>query len=292
MHTYNNLPIEKILQPIDYYIQNSSLYKDEFYESIRNKINSSFNDLQFDDTLHKYTLNGKELIAVSKICHLFEEKQDFLEIAKKYAKKRNLGDGIEVKRQWDLKSLKSVVSGKFNHAYGEAFLKMLLGNKNFILDEIKQFIVDGYLCPVSPKQEAIVKYFYDVLNEGEVPLLAEVKMYNDEYMYSGTFDSLHYQTESESLVIRDYKTNEELIKLYQKPLFPPFEDFNNENLSFYTIQSSLYQLCLENIGLKIKKREIVWLKDDATYELIPLKDVTDRLKKILPKLAKYNYNMN
>lgn len=292
MHTYNNLPIERILQPIDFYIKNSSLYKDEFYESMRNKILNSFNELKFDESLHKYTLNNRELIAVSNICHLFEEKQDFFQIAKKYAEKRGLGDEVEVKRQWDLKALKANISGKFNHAYGEAFLKMLLGNKDFISDDIKQFIIDGYLCPVTPKQEAILKYFYDVLNEGEVPLLAEVKMYHKMYMYSGTFDSLHYQTESENLVIRDYKTNEELQKAYQKPLFPPFEDFNNENLSFYTIQASLYQLCLESIGFKIKKREIVWLKDDATYELIPLKDVTDRLIKVLPKLLGCNYYMN
>ena len=152
MHTYNNLPIERILQPIDFYIKNSSLYKDEFYESMRNKILNSFNELKFDESLHKYTLNNRELIAVSNICHLFEEKQDFFQIAKKYAEKRGLGDGVEVKRQWDLKSLKANISGKFNHAYGEAFLKMLLGNKDFISYDIKQFIIYGYLCTVTPKQ--------------------------------------------------------------------------------------------------------------------------------------------
>jgi hypothetical protein len=38
---------------------------------------------------------------------------------------------------------------------------------------------------------------------------------------------------------------------------------------------------LEDIGLKVIARRIIWLKDDGTYELIPLNDVTDRLRDVL-----------
>ena len=38
---------------------------------------------------------------------------------------------------------------------------------------------------------------------------------------------------------------------------------------------------LEDIGLKVIARRIVWLKDDGTYELIPVKDVTKQLREVL-----------
>ena len=50
------------------------------------------------------------------------------------------------------------------------------------------------------------------------------------------------------------------------------------------IQLNLYQIMLENIGIEIKRREIVWLKDDKTYELISLPDITSLLRLSLPKL--------
>ena len=120
-------------------------------------------------------------------------------------------------------------------------------------------------------------------------MLSETKVYNKDFLYSGTFDKLVYQKESDSIVIRDYKTNESLVMDFKKPLLYPFTDFNNEDLSIYTIQLSLYQLCLEQIGIKVKKREIVWLKDDGNYELISLKDVTPRLLDILPFYLEKNY---
>jgi hypothetical protein len=64
-------------------------------------------------------------------------------------------------------------------------------------------------------------------------------------------------------------------------LLPPFSDYFEELLSYYTAQLSCYQIPLEDIGLKVIARRIVWLKDDGTYELIGLNDVTDRLRAVL-----------
>jgi hypothetical protein len=66
-----------------------------------------------------------------------------------------------------------------------------------------------------------------------------------------------------------------------KMLLPPFGDYFEEPLSYYTAQLSCYQIPLEDIGLNIIARRIVWLKDDGTYELIPLNDVTERLRSVL-----------
>jgi hypothetical protein len=64
-------------------------------------------------------------------------------------------------------------------------------------------------------------------------------------------------------------------------LLPPFEDLYDESLSLYTLQLSCYQIPLEDIGLKVIGRRIIWLKDDGTYEKISLQDVTQKLRKTL-----------
>lgn len=82
-----------------------------------------------------------------------------------------------------------------------------------------------------------------------------------------------------------HNTNKELRKDFSREngrmLLPPFSDFYEESLSYYTCQLSCYQIPLEDIGLKVIARRIVWLKDDGTYELVPLQDVTDRLRLVL-----------
>ena len=108
--------------------------------------------------------------------------------------------------------------------------------------------------------------------------------------YCGTFDILFYykdpiDDENSGLCIFDFKTNKELRKDFSREngkfLLPPFGDLYEEPLSYYTLQLSCYQLPLEDIGLKVIARRIVWLKDDGSYELIPLQSVTDRLRETL-----------
>jgi hypothetical protein len=60
-------------------------------------------------------------------------------------------------------------------------------------------------------------------------------------------------------------------------MYAPFTDMYSESFGNYTLQLSAYQIPLEDIGLKVIARRIVWLKDDGTYELIPTKDVTKEL---------------
>ena len=83
----------------------------------------------------------------------------------------------------------------------------------------------------------------------------------------------------------DYKTNADLYNAYSREkhimLLPPFEDLYQESLGIYTIQLSLYALMLEDIGLHIIDRILIWLKDDGTYERISTKDLTNQLREVL-----------
>ena len=64
-------------------------------------------------------------------------------------------------------------------------------------------------------------------------------------------------------------------------LLPPFDDFVEQPKSVYSLQLSAYQLPLEDIGLKVIGRRIIWLKDDGNYEKFSTPDLTERLRKIL-----------
>ena len=81
-----------------------------------------------------------------------------------------------------------------------------------------------------------------------------------------------------------HNTNESLVKDYShshnKMMLPPFQDLYAEPKGKYTLQLSAYQIPLEDIGLKVIARRLVWLKNDETYELIPLPCVTDRIREV------------
>ena len=64
-------------------------------------------------------------------------------------------------------------------------------------------------------------------------------------------------------------------------LLPPFSNFVEEDHSLYVIQLNLYALMLEDIGLPVIARKIVWLRDDGTYKMIDTPDISDILRKVL-----------
>ena len=266
---------------------------------IRNKILKEFSDLEFIEEGHKYFLNGQQLPSVSEVTHKFcafpfdSEAQ-----AARYAETHGETAQYWIDK-WRFTSLKATTSGTLTHEFGESLGWLKNGHPEFITDSCKpKYIKDkNWLIPTRPKEESVLK-FYDELHPNLHFVLAETKVYtgknkeltNLKQDYCGTFDILFYyedpvNKENSGLCIFDFKTNKELKKDYSrevgKMLLPPFADLYDESLSYYTLQLSCYQIPLEDIGLKVIARRIVWLKDDGTYELIPLEDVTDRLREVL-----------
>lgn len=264
----------------------------------RELILNSFSDLIFIEEGHKYYLNGEELPSVSGITHHFKPEFKTKEIAKKYAAKN--GNTPEYwESVWKFKNLCSTTSGTLCHEFGETLFWLNLGRPDKILDSCKPKYnkEHGWLIPTRPKEEAILK-FHREQNPQDWPVLAETKVYNNfnpnapkmKTSYCGTFDILYYRyfpdcPENSGYVIKDYKTNKELKSDYsrskKKMCLPPFNDLPDESLSMYILQLSCYQIPLEDLGLKVIGREIIWLKDDATYELISLPDFTQRLREAL-----------
>ena len=156
----------------------------------------------------------------------------------------------------------------------------------------------NYLADIHPKESA-VRLFLNELPSSYHLVLNETKVYSGKNIIDsmnlkeqicGTFDMLYWydgngNPDSAGFVIFDYKTNSRLIEEYNRQhrvmLLPPFDKFYQEPLGEYTIQLSLYSLMLEDIGLKVIDRKLVWLKDDGTYEMIPVTNITELLRETL-----------
>ena len=267
---------------------------------IRNKILKEFGDLRFEEGPHKYYLGEMELPSVSHVTHQFKLEEDFNVVAERYAEKNGMTAQYWLDK-WKFTNLKATVTGTSVHEYGESLAWMLNGHPEKITEENKvKFIADkNWLIPTRKKEEAILNFWTDVFsNKDTYFVLAETKVYtgknkeltNLKQDYAGTFDLLWYykhptDDSKSGLIILDYKTNNKLEDSFargnEKYLLAPFTDMYAESLSMYTLQLSAYQMPLEDIGLKVIGRRIIWLKEDGTYELIPVEDVTKRLREAL-----------
>ena len=264
---------------------------------IRNKILKEFKDLVFVEEGHKYFLNGQQLPSVSEVTHNFcQYPFDSDAQAARYAETH--GETAQYwLDQWKFTNLRATISGTLTHEYGESLGWLKNGHPELITESCRpKYVKDkSWLIPTRPKEEAVLK-FYNELHPTLHFVLAETKVYtgknreltNLKQDYCGTFDILFYYKDPEDdsksgLILADYKTNASLTNDYNRKfgnmMLPPFEDFTDEALSHYVCQLSAYQIPLEDIGLKILARRIIWLKPDGTYEQISVPDVTDRLRK-------------
>ena len=268
---------------------------------IRNKILNEFKDLEFIEDGHKYFLNGTQLPSVSEVTHKFSQYPfDSEAQAIKYAETHGETHQYWMDK-WKFANLKATTSGTLIHSYGESLGWMLNGHPELITEENKcKYIKEkNWLIPTRPKEEAVLKFWEDIFkDENTYFVLAETKVYtgknkqltNLKQDYAGTFDLLWYykhpKDDSKSgLIILDYKSNGSLTNDFNRGngrfFAEPFGDLYEESLSAYKLQLSAYQLPLEDIGLKVIGRRIIWLKEDGTYELIPIDDYTDRLREVL-----------
>jgi hypothetical protein len=230
---------------------------------------------------------------IHQFVHPFHEEYE----AERYA--RNHGETKEYwLDQWKFKNLKATTTGTLVHEFGESYGWLKAGHPELITASCRPKYVKekGWLVPTRGKEEAVIKFFeelpddlYFVMNETKVYANKNPEMLVKN-QYSGTFDLLFYykhptDDSKSGLVIYDFKTNASLINEYSrlnnKMMKAPFTYMYDESLGVYTLQLSAYQIPLEDIGLKVIARRIVWLKDDGTYEIRRVPDETVRLREVL-----------
>lgn len=264
-------------------------------KQMRKHILNSFKNLEFIEEGHKYFIHNEDgtvdnPISVSGLVKEFEVEVDWDAKAQGVANREGVDISV-IKRKWKEKNITATNSGSLHHLFGEQLMKLMIDPKSKIDPIIKPQFEEGFLIPSAPKQEAIVKYWEDIIGIDEMyPLIPEVKMYMPldnkfgiKRLYCGTADitfAIKYKGEW-SILIHDYKTNASLTSDYARSfeqyMLEPFNDMFDESLGHYTVQLSLYQMMLMNLGYKIIDRKLIWLKNDGNYEKVSVPDVTQKL---------------
>lgn len=225
--------------------------------TLQERVVDFFKDLKFYEESHTYLLGDKRLKSVSTLISNFVEKQDFDKIAG-FVSKREGVSKEEIIAEWRRKNEVAIASGKQTHAFAE-------GELDF---------------PTTTKEEAIKKFLESIPNHYELLCMEQI-MYHKTHLFCGTADRILLNKNTGKLLIIDYKTNRDLFNYFGNYLTGVFDFLMDCNFNKYQIQLSFYQILIEQLGLEIEERKIVWVKDDATYEVFNTFDYTDILKKWL-----------
>lgn len=279
-----------------FYIDNEP----EIVAQARQQILDEFSDLEFYEEDHRYLLHGKELPSVSGIGHRFiREPFDEQKQAANYAARHGETADYWI-RQWKCNSFRATTLGTKTHEFGESLSYLKAGHPEMIRDSVRaQYLACyNYLAPIHPKEEAVARFF-DELPPSLHLVLNEARVYsgknpdpakNLKEQICGTFDMLYWydgqgDASKAGFVVLDYKTNGKLYneynQKYRRVLKDPFSDIVEEDFGLYIIQLNLYSLMLEDIGLPVIAKRIVWLKEDATYQLVEVPNVIDTLRRTL-----------
>lgn len=249
----------------------------------RNLVIDKFNDIEFIEEGHIYKIDGTEYTSVSNIIKKYEPEVDWDQKAANYALKWHKKKE-DVQKEWKLNNLKSTISGTRTHAFGESVINLKCGHPELICEQNRPQYIKEYnvLIPTYPKEEAII-HFVNGLEDNLHPVGAEFKL-SSKYIENtlpicGTCDILFYNSDNDTFVLGDWKTNKSLTKEYSRThmimMTGCVSNMISEPISEYTIQFNLYQKMLESIGVHISDRILVWLKEDGTYERISIEKIPD-----------------
>lgn len=270
------------------------------YEEMRRQIKERFDGLTFIEEGHKYFLNGKQLMCVSDVAHLFQEHFDSHQKAIETSQRNFDNENSkyyrmtpeEIERSWKSISKEACETGTERHLWGESALYYMTKQYDKIPEQFKDRLTeDGGFEAIYPKEIAMAK-FWEEVPQCYVPIAAENITYHAELNYSGTFDLLFYyeatldnKTEDKSgFIIFDYKTNKDLYKNFKdKRLLPPFQDVQDSPVHIYELQLSLYDLNLKQLNFKVLKHILIWVRDSGEYEKVKLTDYSKKLFEYLKK---------
>lgn len=233
---------------------------------LQNQINTMFSDLKFDSQRHLYYVHSKPYISVSRKVEQhapkFEANLILPYSAEKQTRIREKPVSIEeLREEWRQINEEACRLGHETHDFMESFT--------------------GIETPVTPQQKAGVKFFQDYSYNYEI-LFRELRMYSKKFQYAGTEDLILQHKKDKSIITADYKTNKDLFKCYKgQRLLEPFDDLEATPYNKIQLQLSYYQIMLEEIGLKVADRWLVYLKSDGTYAIFKLWNFVTELKEYM-----------
>lgn len=260
----------------------------EKVKNIKLLLENTFNELEFDEESHSYTLDGEKLVSTTTFLDSYTNSFDSYHMSESKAMAYNKKNphlpprqGVYYRKRWRCLATEASSQGSRVHSFSELYP---------YFDE-----------PDDDKEKAVIDFF-KYFDTRYILIAQEIKVYNKQYKKAGTVDLLAYDTVTKNLVIFDWKTNNSnILECYANKKLPaPFDKALSCSLNKYAIQMSDYKNMIEMAtGLKVDHTYVVWLttrlkkkkgnytyetqkavKSTTNYKLYLLKDFTKELKSL------------
>jgi len=245
-----------------------------------------FNNVFFREEDHTYWINNEQFISATTHIGTYQEKFNS-DYWAKYKKLQGLGfpvkshssrnvpqdhilhngkfqhymdlhlDVSDILEKWKNKSDKALMNGKQIHAdFEKAWMRKLSGN----------LLIDNYVKA----------------NSHLIPLRLEFIVADYKAKVAGQLDGLFYNTRTNEIELKDYKTDEEIEYSNRfKTFMPPLEFLSDTNFNKYTLQLNFYKHCIETYtSVRVHQLSILHVRNGLISE-IPIPDCPDLIKLIL-----------
>lgn len=214
----------------------------------------------FEEERHIYTLKGNRLQSVTGWIGNFTRPFDTAKWAEKKAIERGVS-AEDILHGWKVLNDDSLDLGHLVHKYIEEFLAGL--NPSMPDDELQAKRIKAWL------------EFYEQKLSKMTLLAQEIRIWSEKYQLAGTIDALFWY--KNHIVVGDWKTNKKFTtdkdKAWNNLLFP-FENYPENKLNFYSLQTSTYQAILKENGIIAPHAFICWISPDARVEMHTAKNFT------------------
>lgn len=238
---------------------------------------TNFAEIIFNSRFHTYRYGGKRLQAVTKVCGRFKKPFERDYWAQRKADERGV-NVADILAEWEVSGAAGREKGKRVHDY----IRQVLSPEQAVKD-------DPFLAlnewPI--EAEIFRQLWRQRLSTYAEPLWCEWVVGDAALGIAGTIDAVFRHRDTKEHHIFDWKTNRKFTtgnpwKSRSKKLLPPFDDLEECDLNFYSLQVSLYKLILRrNTDLPLDTAGlghsyIVHLEADG-YQIHQALDLSDRL---------------
>lgn len=213
-------------------------------------LHEKFKHILYKDDTHEYfnTELNRKLISVTTCLKKFKQPFDKEYWLKVKANQRGINTE-ELEKEWEQAKKDGLSKGTRYHNYIEKRLQREIFSIS--IDEAELYLKEN----------------------NDIPIHLEFIVGND--VIGGRFDNLSLR--GDSLVIKDYKTNNKFEKESKYHLINGLEHLPATEYYEYALQLSLYQIILD---VPVDKREIIWF-NSGTYQIIDIPYLEEEAKYII-----------
>jgi len=232
--------------------------------------------INFDEKEHKYTdKTGRELISVTTLIHLY---QPIFDPTGEILINKAIKEGVtpeELRKQWDYERDAACERGTQAHK------------------ELEYWIDNGKIDKKGEYKD-VVKQIKNIKFKGD--LKSETILWSKKYGIAGTCDLFDFY-DSNQVDIWDLKTNKSIKKtsFFRRGqgfemMLPPIQHLQNANFIVYSLQLSIYELLVEELGFWVNNKTLIYVtpktKEVKLIPVLPLR------KEALAIIEHYHKNKN